>query len=116
MGDLYSGVAKLTAREQHEIACIVNASNNKKVLPMEGVNPSILNIRITLFAAVAAFDVNFDRASIAVKLDDLVKRGAPETQILESGFKISDLEKVGRPIDCPSLLSSSFAQSITIKS
>ena len=83
---------------------------------MEGVNPSILNIRITLFAAVAAFDVNFDRASIAVKLDDLVKRGAPETQILESGFKISDLEKIGRPIDSPSLLSSSFAQSITIKS
>jgi hypothetical protein len=114
LGDIYPAVAKLSGLEQHELACIINASNNKKILPIEGLNPSILNIRITLFASAAAFDVGFDKASICHRLSDKVDKGASETAILEAGFTLSDLERVGRPIDTPGLLSSSFAQSVTI--
>ncbi len=87
LDDMYRGVAKLTEQERRALACIVIASNNKKVLPLDGVNISILNIREAVFAAAAAFDIEVNKATISASsgLAVLTQRGASEHQMGEHG-------------------------------
>lgn len=96
--DLYRGVAKLDGGERRLLACIVMASNNKKVLPLEGMNANALNIRESLFASVAAFDAPVDKALLSSSsgINYVMLRGASNTQLLQHGFAEEDLERIGR--------------------
>lgn len=110
--DLYRGVSKLSQEQQREFSNVINSSNNKKVLPTEGVSVPLLGIRMALFSAAAAFDMRQDKAVFCTRLIDLVKIGASDTQILTQGFSLADSKGVGRDDDSPSLLLSLFSSHI----
>lgn len=91
MSCVIRGVDKLTLEEKRALACIVNASNNKKVLPTEGMNINSLNIREAVFSAAASFDMPVDKATLSASsgLSLAVQRGASEEQLLHHGRLLS---------------------------
>ncbi|GAX84825.1 hypothetical protein CEUSTIGMA_g12246.t1 [Chlamydomonas eustigma] len=97
--DIYRGVLTLTNHEKRAFSSIVATSDNKKVLPTEGLNVNLLNIRQMIVASAVALDATVDdhRATILSSggMIKAVSKGTSEVQLLDLGFKESDLLRAG---------------------